>query len=146
VVDSVILNFVHRGKQCTADLLGSDLSNIAWAMARRSQMILFADDESQEARSIMNLTSWVAERALQMMDSQDDRPEAVLQQFQPPELARLMWSLALTVERLSWSTTLTEMDRQVMSKLALLALYSADYDITIFGTEDLVRSRRKQDI
>ena len=73
----------------------------------------------------------------QTTNSNDVSDSMLHHTIQPPELARLNWSLTMTL-----TTITTNYDPQCLrraGKLSVLALRTAGANLPIFGTEDLVR-------
>ena len=136
LLDIVSEIFTEQGRRSMLDLGGGDLANLAWAIARRTSSSAFSPSDSTATR-LLGLLELIAERSLSLVETK--KGAAVFEEFQAPELGRMMWSLAMTLSNLSQHTgdgrTLDKDFRQ----LALLSLRLADTYSSRFGTEDLAR-------
>lgn len=147
IVDLITQIFSRLGKESLEDLPMADLSNLAWAVARsasQKQALSYAEYSETPAAVV---TRWTAESALTRLkiDGQivEDHDVAsviryMLQEFQPPELGRLMWSLSCTVTNHLDPFEYKNQRDAAVSQLATLALVTAGTNLSIFSTEDLV--------
>jgi hypothetical protein len=129
VTELVTEIFAKLGPRRLDGLAGSDLSNLAWAIAKT---------ESAATNSSLLLTKWIADYSIQSdLDGSD--PESLvpvlLSRFHPPELSRLVWAVASTFSLSAYSKS-----SDSAAKLAAAALLTAAQNLSIFGAEDLVSS------
>ena len=104
---------------------GSALSNIAWAIAKSSEA-------SQGNIVDTSLIYNIADIALKQLRARQDT-------FQPPELSRLLWSIAVIESSSRGILSGISYRNHTFSKLAILALSIADANLPIFSVEDLSR-------
>ena len=147
IVDLITQIFSRLGKQSLEDLPMADLSNLAWAIARsasQKQALSYAEYCETPAAVV---TRWTAESALTRLEIDGQIIEdhdvalavhSMLQEFQPPELGRLMWSLSCTVTNHLDPFEYRNQRDAAVSQLATLALVTAGTNLSIFSTEDLV--------
>lgn len=126
----------EQGNQSMLDLGGGDLANLAWAIARRTQSADFAPSKDLAAR-LRRLSQLIAERSLLLFE--EHLGVAVFDEFQAPELGRLMWSLSIILSNLSHQTEDGQIPEKSFRQLALLALKLSNTFASRFGTEDLAR-------
>jgi len=150
IVDLITQMFASFGKDSLENLPMADLSNLAWAIARsasQKQALSFAEYSVTPAAVV---TRWTAESALARLGIDghilEDHDVALavrsmLQEFQPPELGRLLWSLSCTVANHIDPLEHREARDVAVSQLATLALLTAGTNLSIFSTEDLVSRR-----
>jgi hypothetical protein len=112
---------------------GADYSNLVWAVAKES-----CEESTTDIANFSFLGRSIAEHIYQvsgMADAViDSESWTLLDEFQPPELSRLLWSLA--------SLARTGEDRHLSSLvgvLSLAGLETASRNFHLFGTEDLTR-------
>jgi hypothetical protein len=146
IVDLITQMFSCLGRDSLFDLPMADLSNLAWAIARSASQKQALSFEEYSKTPAAAVNGWIAEGALARLEIDGRVLEdhailsairSVLQEFQPPELGRLMWSLACTVSNHMDPFDKKERDVAV-SQLAELALVAAGTNLSIFSTEDLV--------
>ena len=141
VLPIVIKLVAMLGESGTDDLSGADLANLAWAISKfeAESSVDVADGPSSVSISVL---SRICNTAIQRVNPGDDNAHGshdsrVLEQFQPPELARLLWAVACVS-----STHVAVPDSARMAgnipRLANLALTAASRNLSLFGTEDLV--------
>lgn len=147
IVDLITQMFSSLGSDSLQGLSMADLSNLAWAIARsasQKQTLSYAEYSKAPAAAV---TRWTAEAALARLriDGRilEDRDVAlavrsVIQEFQPPELGRLLWSFACTEANYIDPLELKKERDDALSQLATLALLAAGSNMSIFSTEDLV--------
>lgn len=146
IVDLVAQMIASLGKESASELTGGDLSNLAWAISRSSNREDASRlDEVSESPSVL-VTRWIAEITLKNLGLDSEGPVAtnysqamssLLNHFQPPELGRLMWSLAFTMDNVA--DPFDDGRDGALRRLAGLALRTAGVNVEIFGAEDLVR-------
>jgi hypothetical protein len=137
IVELVTAIFEAQGPTSTDQLEGGDLTNLVWAVARH------ASEQQPELRgtsSVVVLTTWAAQSALRKIKEKTENRELdhedVLLAFQPPELGRIIWSIATTLT--AYRDIVTSADRRDMGELFKATLLSAGSRLSIFATEDLV--------
>jgi hypothetical protein len=147
IVDLITQMFSNFGRDSLVNLPMADLSNLAWAIARsasQKQALSFSEYSETPAAVV---TRWTAESALARLGidghilEDDDVALAVnsmLQEFQPPELGRLLWSLSCTVANHIDPLEHKQERDTSLSQLAMLGLLTAGTNLSIFSTEDLV--------
>lgn len=119
--------FMDLGKQAVIELDAGDLSNLAWALAKSGV--------HKQIQSLTPLGEWISKSALSCMEDEDDldlSPETLLEHFQPPELSKLMWSIA------SFLDPALLVAPGAPKQLSILALRAAASSSGLFETEDLV--------
>ena len=122
--------FLALGKESVYSLDSSDLANLAWALAR--------SELRKEKHTYTPLLEWISESALACMEGAEATPQAsdlLLFHFQPPELSRLLWSIATFLD------PSLLVSQGAPKDLSALALRAAVANRSVFGTEDLVRKR-----
>eukprot|EP00536_Pseudo-nitzschia_multiseries_P000582 jgi/Psemu1/62719/estExt_Genemark1.C_70144 len=126
IVSDIIELLWRLGPDGISGLSGTDLSNLAWAIARY-------DGENHDASSL-SITRWIADHALQRTAKYP-----LLRIFQPPELGRIMWAIACTAS--THASALQDAMGHEMSSffLARKALRAASENLALFSTETLVR-------
>ena len=124
---------ILMGPDHVAGCLSADLSNLVWAMAKES-----IEKASPSTPNFNILGRWIAENVYRASGLQDVIIESdswsLLRQFQPPELSRLLWSLA--------SLSMTAEDkhlRSLVGVLSLAGLETASRNSQVFSTEDFAR-------
>lgn len=137
IVDLVLDIFMTRGNDRASGLVGGDLANLAWAIARRAD-IGSSEGGALNSTSCLTITDLIAREALSLEDnhSNDNERSTLLHHFQPPEIGRLTWSIALTTTILLDSSTRSSPEA---SRLAALCLRIAATNLPVFGSEDLAR-------
>lgn len=112
---------------------GADYSNLVWAVAKEC-----CEEAPSDITNFAFLGRSIAEHIYQvsgMADAViDSETWTLLDEFQPPELSRLLWSLA--------SLAIAGEDRHLSSLvgvLSLAGLETASRNFHLFGTEDLTR-------
>ena len=138
----IVIKLVARlGESGTEDLSGADLANLAWAISKfeAESSVDLAHGPSSVSISVLNR---ICNTAIQRVNPDDGDAHAshesrVLEQFQPPELARLLWAVACVS---STHVSVPESARTTGKnpRLAILALTAASKNMSLFGTEDLV--------
>lgn len=148
IVDLITQMFASLGKESFEVLSMADLSNLAWAVARSTsekRSLTFAEYSETPAA---NVTRWTAETALSRLGIYGQRlgdhdvsmmVRSMLQEFQPPELGRLLWSLTCTVANYIDPLVHKKQRDVALSQLATTALLTAGTNLSIFSTEDLTR-------
>ena len=147
IVDLITQMFSRFGGGSVESLSMADLSNLAWAIARSAPQKQALSWPEYSATPAAVVTRWTAESALARLRIDghilEDRDVALavrsmLQEFQPPELGRLMWSLACTVSNYIDPFEYRKERNAAVSQLSMLALLTAGSNLSIFSTEDLV--------
>ena len=126
-------SFVLMGQDSLKALTGSGVSNLAWAIAKyQSRGIDVAQHNSVDL-----MAGWIAENALDYSElGESDSPSSmVLKRFHPPELSRLVWSLASVF---SDRSAVECPSASSVDTLAYHALLTAATNLSVFGAEDLV--------
>jgi hypothetical protein len=136
IVDSIVDILMIRGSDRSSGLVGGNLANLAWAIAKRAD-IGNSDGNEINAKSCLAITEWITQQALSLGIDGNSEHEAskLLQHLQPPEIGRLMWSIALTTTILVDTSVNSSPEA---SRLAALCLRVAASNLAVFGTEDLV--------
>jgi len=126
IVGNIIELLWRLGPDGISGLSGTDLSNLAWAIARY-------EGENHDAYSL-SITRWIADQALERTAKYP-----LLLIFQPPELGRIMWAIACTAS--THNSALKDAWGHGTSSLFLTqkALSVASENLTLFSTETLVR-------
>ncbi len=126
IVGTIIELLWRLGPEGISALSGTDLSNLAWAIAKY-------EGENHDAYSL-SITRWIADQALQRTKN-----NPLLGIFQPPELGRIMWAIALTAS--THASALEDAKGHSTSSIFLTrqALKVASENLTLFSTETLVR-------
>jgi hypothetical protein len=136
VVDAICEIFLEQGRRGVTYLDGGDLTNVAWAIARRTGSSGFSPN-NEVRHQLICLVEWLTERALSLVDWRDTT--SVFRNFQAPEIGRMMWSLAVTLSNLSEHTVEDRSVDKDFRDFAMVALKAADSHLSLFGTEDLAR-------
>lgn len=136
LVDLISKIFLEQGKQSMKDLDGGELSNLAWALARRTSSADFSPSDFT-ATGLHTILEWIAERSLFLIKGKQG--SAVFERFRSPELGRMMWSLSTTLSNLSQHTGNDRSLKTYFREFALLTLKITDSNSKLFGTEDLAR-------
>lgn len=126
----------EQGSRGMHHLSGGDLANLAWAIARRTQSTDFFPSRDVASR-LIRLSRWIAQRSLFLVEA--NQGAAMFDEFQAPELGRLMWSLSMTLSNLSLYSDGSRSPDTCFQKLAVLALTLSNNFTSRFGTEDLAR-------
>ena len=126
----------EQGSKGMLHLSGGDLANLAWAIARRTQSSDFVPSHDVTTR-FLSLARWIAERSLLLLKA--NQGAAVFDEFQAPELGRLMWSLSMILSNLSQYADGYRIPDTCFQDLAVLALTVSNHFASRFGTEDLAR-------
>ena len=136
IVDAIVNILMLRGSDRSSGLVGGNLANLAWSIAKRAD-IENADGNEIDATSCLAITEWITQQALALGIDNKSEFEAskLLKHLQPPEIGRLMWSIASTTTILV-DTTINSSPEA--SHLAALCLRVAASNLAVFGTEDLV--------
>jgi hypothetical protein len=126
IVGDIIELLWRLGPNGISGLSGTDLSNLAWAIARY-------EGENHDAYSL-SITRWIADQALQRTGKYP-----LLLIFQPPELGRIMWAIACTAS--THASALEDATGHETSSFFLTkrALQVVSENLTLFSTETLVR-------
>ena len=126
IVGSIIELLWRLGSDGISGLSGTDLSNLAWAIAKY-------EGENHDAHSL-TITRWIADQALQHTAN-----NPLLRIFQPPELGRIMWAIACTAS--THASAIQDAKGHKTSSIFLTrkALKVASENLTLFSTETLVR-------
>jgi hypothetical protein len=126
IVGNIIELLWRLGPEGISVLSGTDLSNLAWAIAKY-------EGENHDAYSL-SITRWIADEALQRTAKYP-----LLRIFQPPELGRIMWAIACTAS--THNSALQDATGHETSSFFLTrkALKVASENLTHFSTETLVR-------
>eukprot|EP00977_Amphora_coffeiformis_P017885 scaffold6007_cov183-Amphora_coffeaeformis.AAC.9 len=124
----ILMGPVHLARCSSADY-----SNLIWAVAKESN-----ENSSPSTPNFNILGRWIAENVYRASGLQDAVIESdswsLLRQLQPPELSRLLWSLA--------SLSMTAEDKHLSSLvgvLSLAGLETASRNSHVFSTEDFAR-------
>jgi hypothetical protein len=140
----IVIELIERmGQHDLACLTGGDLANLAWAVSKYEDQLSEIEPNRPNSLSI-SVTSWIARTSLQKvlksLQSGDSSPRSlnVLESFQPPELGRLVWSVASTMSTYSEVPRQVKLNSEIM-ELARLSLEAAASNLSLFATEDLVR-------
>jgi hypothetical protein len=142
VVPIIIKLVAMLGESGTEHLSGADLANLAWAVSRFE-----ADASRNEAHTPSSLSlsviSWISHTSLKRIrhniGSTGDSESVVLEQFQPPEFGRLLWAVACVMSTYAQVPDRVRQDENI-HELARVALKTASLNLSLFATEDLVRS------
>ena len=126
------------GPTSTDGLNGSDLSNLAWAVAKTSGV---GERNSESSDRMETVIYWVAKSAMKRI--KEDRfgstvDVSTVHAFQPPELGRLLWAIASTVSTYSDVSERERVGGRV-AELASAALLAASSNLSMFTSEDLLR-------
>jgi hypothetical protein len=126
IVGNIIELLWRLGPNGISGLSGTDLSNLAWAIAKY-------EGENHDAYSL-SITRWIADQALQRTAIY-----GLLRIFQPPELGRIMWAIACTAS--THASALQDATGHETSSFFLTrkALKVASENLSLFSTETLVR-------
>lgn len=136
LLDTATEIFAQQGPQSMLDLGGGDLANLAWAIAKRTRCSDFSPSNKDTTR-LLELLQWVAERSLALLEMR--KGVEVFEQFQAPELGRMIWSLSMTLSNMSQHSVESRTPDSCVRQLALLSLKLADKYASRFGSEDLAR-------
>ena len=124
---------IFMGRDHLARCSSADHANLVWAMAKECEQ-----DTSRSTPNFYLLGRWIAEDIFQssgLADAVIDSDSwSLLRNLQPPELSRLLWSLA--------SLSMTAEDDQLsklVGVLSLAGLETASRNFHMFSTEDLAR-------
>ena len=124
---------VLMGRGHLAGCSSADYSNLIWAVAKESN-----EKASPSTPNFITLGRWIAENVYSASGLKDAVIESdswsLLRHFQPPELSRLLWSLA--------SLSITAEDSHLSSLvgvLSLAGLETASRNSHVFSIEDLAR-------
>ena len=125
IVGLVIELLWRLGPEGVSGLSGTDLSNLAWAIAKY-------EGGNHDAYSVA-ITRWIADHTLQRT-----RKYPLLSIVTPPELGRIMWAIACLTS--TKDLTLNDIGIDTSSFfLTRKAIISAADNISSFSTETLVR-------
>jgi hypothetical protein len=125
IVGLVIELLWRLGPEGVSGLSGTDLSNLAWAIAKY-------EGGNHDAYSV-SITRWIADHTLQRT-----RKYPLLSLVTPPELGRIMWAIACLTS--TKNSTLNDIGTDTSSFfLTRKAIKSAADNISSFSTETLVR-------
>jgi hypothetical protein len=126
IVGNIIELLWRLGPDGISGLSGTDLSNLAWAIAKY-------EGENHDVYSL-SITRWIADQALQRTAIY-----GLLRIFQPPELGRIMWAIACTAS--THASALQDATGHETSSffLSRKALKVASENLSLFSTETLVR-------
>jgi hypothetical protein len=131
VTHVVISIFLEIGESSMNDLEGSDLSNLAWAVAKSPKLPVSLGIDSS-----LQLVSWVCKALVPVTGNFLSLLR--LSRLQPPELGRLVWAVSTVFT----SVDLPFKERPASSShLALAAMHVAKANFSEYGPEDLVRAR-----
>lgn len=138
LLDTTTEIFAQQGPKSMLDLGGGDLANLAWAIAKRTRCPDFSPSNNVTTL-LLELLQWIAERSLALLEMR--KGVEVFEQFQAPELGRLIWSLSMTLPNMSQHAvhSQTQTPDICVRQLALLSLKLADKYASRFGSEDLAR-------
>jgi hypothetical protein len=128
--------YLRNKAQNMLDLGGGDLANLAWAIAKRTRCSDFSPSNKVTTR-LLELLQWIAERSLALLEMR--KGVEVFEQFQAPELGRMIWSLSMTLSNMSQHSVDSRTPDSCVRQLALLSLKLADKYASRFGSEDLAR-------
>ena len=143
VLPIVIRLVAMIGESATESLSGADLANLAWAVSKFE-----AEASSSEAHtpssSSLSVISWIAHTTLHRVRSQKVSSSLqfesdILELLQPPELGRLLWAVACVMSTYAQVPDRLRQDGNIRA-LAEVALKTASVNLSLFGTEDLVRT------
>ena len=138
IVDLVAGIFDRLGEESFDTLGGADLSNLAWAIARQSNDARPWTSQAENPSSLQ-LTLWVVRRALIASGGSDaalvSQNIHILDPFQPPELSRLIWAVAIVIQSYGDKANGNFPD---VEDLAMNALVAASSNVSLFSAEDLV--------
>ncbi len=141
IVPMVIKLVAMLGQSGTEFLSGADLANLAWAISKYEAKASIDKAHSPDSLSL-SLISWISLTALQRVTkavgSTDESDSNVLNQFQPPELGRLLWAVSCVMSTYTLAPDPVRKDDNIY-ELAKLALITASMNLSLFGTEDLLR-------
>jgi len=135
-VDLITEILAQQGSHSMMSLHGGDLSNLAWAIARRTSFTGYIPDEKTVSR-LLDIFEWITIRSLSFVEQKNGND--LLHYFQAPEIGRMMWSLAISLSKLSPHTADRRKVRASFHKFALISLQTAAHQSSMFGTEDLAR-------
>mmetsp|Transcript_19223 Transcript_19223/g.47869 ORF Transcript_19223/g.47869 Transcript_19223/m.47869 type:complete len:1517 (-) Transcript_19223:49-4599(-) len=126
IVGNIIELLWRLGPDGISGLSGTDLANLAWAIAKY-------EGENQDAYSL-SITRWIADQALQRTAN-----DQLLGIFQPPELGRIMWAIACAAS--THVSALEDATGHQTSSVFLTrkALKDVSDNLSLFSTETLVR-------
>lgn len=136
IIELVTEIFAAQGPTATDHLAGGDLTNLVWALAK------YATDRepATSLHSIVMLTTWAAHSVLRrIVRSPDENKfdhDEVLRAFQPPEISRIVWSVASTFD--ACGDFVTSKHRRDVGDLFQVALVVAGSHLSVFASEDLV--------
>lgn len=125
IVGLVIESLWGLGPNSVSSLSGTDLSNLAWAIAKY--------EGNNHVEHKVPITRWISGRALQRT-----RKYPLLNIVTPHELGRMMWSIACTTSRKSSANKDTGPDTSSFS-LSRNALKAVSDHLSTFSIETLVR-------
>ena len=136
-VNEIVVDVLEaRGMSTIRGLGGGDLSNLGWAIARAIQE--YSDAPSVESSPVL-VTEWITEDVLKetgdFIGSPFEAADKLLDRFQPPELSRFLWSIAVSLGSCRGRHLVTE----AASELAMLGLLVASRHESLFGPEELAR-------
>lgn len=142
VVPIVIKLIAMLGQSGTESLSGADLANLAWAVSRFEAVASRKEAHTPSSLSL-SVISWIShsslERVRNKIGSVGDSDAVVLDQFQPPELGRLLWAVGCVMSTYAQVPDRVRQDGDI-HELARMALKTASLNLSLFATEDLVRS------
>jgi len=136
LVDLITEILAHQGSDSVASLHGGDLSNLAWAIARRTSFAGYIPDE-KTASQLLDIFEWVTVRSVSLLEQKNDTD--LLDYFQAPEIGRMMWSFAISLPHLLPHTIDREKVGTSFHEFALISLQSVASQSSMYGTEDLAR-------
>lgn len=143
VLPIVIKLVAMLGESGTEDLSGADLANLAWAVSRFEAET--SEDVAHTPSSLsLSVISWICNTSLQRASPGKKNiwevsENSLLDHFQPPELGRLLWAVACVMSTYAQVPDRVRMDENI-HRLATVALKGASQNLSLFGTEELVRS------
>lgn len=120
-------------------LSGTDLSNLAWGLAKaQSESDKNNPCKNHSMRKILELIiEYVISDAKRDIDGLHTSSKRFMRRFQPPEITRLVWAAASTK-----AFKEDEHSRYALN-VSLITLFCAEMHSDLFGTEDLVRIRKR---
>jgi hypothetical protein len=142
IVPIVIKLVAMLGESGTESLSGADLANLAWAVSKFEAQASRKEAHTPSSLSL-SVIRWIShsslERIRNKVGSLGDSESMVLEQFQPPELGRLLWAVACVMSTYAQVPDRVRQDEDI-HELARVALKTASLNLSLFATEDLVRS------
>jgi hypothetical protein len=131
VTGAVMDIFVDLGPESLKGLTGSDLTNLAWAVAKHTT----GDDYAVREDSAVVIGGWIAEEILRAV-REESKVSNPLYRFHPPEFSRLLWSMATIFAARVDGTRLAGANAD---EIGCLGIITAAKNLEVFGTEDLAR-------